>query len=219
MILAYGVALALLERHHTGRGQKVETSLLAAAVAMQSVDLVKLEGETIERRDGDLGTGAQRCADGKFIRVAALTERQFVALLHLLEMEELLELPEYLGERRNVTAIFRQRRDQVAQAYFKRTASEWLALLNEADIPCGPILTRAEVFEDEQLLANEMIVPMDHPDAGRIQILGIPLRLADNPASIRSHAPSLGEHTTEIAAELGYTEEQIADLRTIGVLA
>lgn len=218
MILAYGVMCALFAREKTGKGQKVETSLLAAAVAMQSVELVKIEAEPPQPKDETAASPSYKCADGKYINVAPLTEKQVIALVEVLDMGWILGTPEYLAENRNITGLMRNWRDDMQAAFLQRPAQEWLDLINAADVPCGPVLTRDEVFDDEQLLVNEAIVPMDHPYAGPIKILGIPVRLSDNPGSIRLPAPSLGEHTEQIVRELGYSDEQVAELYARGAV-
>lgn len=216
MLMAYGITLALLDRERTGRGQKVDTSLLQAAIAMQSTQFVTLEGENA-RREGE-GDTAIRCADDRFISVAAHTERQFVALVDLLELDHVLASPEFLSEDHNVSVLMRTFRQEMIQAYRKRPAAEWISLLTDADIPCGPILTRAEVLEHEQVIANDMIERIDYPGVGEVTVLGVPVHLSERPGSVRLRPPLLGEHTDEIAAEAGYTAEQVVALRARGVL-
>lgn len=216
MIMAYGITLALLDRERTGRGQKVETSLLQAAIAMQSTQYVTLEGDE-SRREGD-GNSSIRCADDRFISVAAHTERQFVALVQLLGLDHILASPQFLQEDHNVSVLMRTFRGEMMQAYRARPAAEWVQLLTEADIPCGPILTRQEVLQHEQVIANEMIAHVDYPEVGDVTVLGVPVRLSERPGSIRMRPPKLGEHTDEIAAEAGLMAEQIAGLRARGVL-
>jgi formyl-CoA transferase len=97
-------------------------------------------------------------------------------------------------------------------------AHVWLERLRKADVPCGPILDRSEVPYEEQVVANEMMVPLDHPVVGETRIVGTPVRLADAPPVELKPAPTLGEHTEEILGELGYDAQRIAELRDAEVI-
>lgn len=213
MLIAYGVALALLARERTGRGQKVESSLLQAAIALQAVDLVYLESDPHIPDQGITSSGVYRCGDDKHINVAAYTEKQVIALCKTLGLDQVLQHHTFLAEDRDITLIQRLWRAEMADAFSRKPAAEWLRLLTEADVPCGPALTRSDVFEEPQVKENQAIVSMDHPDAGRIGIVGIPVGLSENPGSIRIPAPSLGEHTDEVLGRLGYSPERIKRLR------
>lgn len=219
MLLAYGITLALLARERTGRGQKVDTSLLQAAVAVQVVDLVQMDADPNPPGGSLLSSGVYRCGDARYINVAALTEKQVVALCTVLGLEHILQDASFLAEDRDITLIQRQWRTEMTGAFASKPAAAWLRLLTEADVPCGPVLSRAEVFDEPQVRDNDAIVPMHHPDAGAIKIAGIPVTLSDNPGDIRLPAPSLGQHTDEVLQHLGYSAEQIADLHARNVVA
>ena len=107
----------------------------------------------------------------------------------------------------------------MVQAFATRPAAEWQHLLLGNDVPCGPVLSRDDVFEHPQLLENEIIVSTDHPEAGEIKAMGIPVHLSANPTRPGSPAPYLGQHTDEILRDLGYDDVQARELRTRRVVA
>ena len=99
-----------------------------------------------------------------------------------------------------------------------KPAAEWLTLLAEHDVLAAPVYTYKEVFADPQVMLNEMVVTQDHPVAGRIRVVGIPVKLARTPGQVRTPAPLLGEHNDEILTQLGYSEAEVARLRAARVV-
>ena len=94
----------------------------------------------------------------------------------------------------------------------------WLALFDEAGIPAGPVRFLEELFDDPQVLANGLVVELEHALAGSIRMVGTPITISGTLTSARSASPVLGEHTDALLAELGYDEAAIADLRASGVV-
>ncbi len=84
------------------------------------------------------------------------------------------------------------------------TTAYWVEILNAAGVPCGPVNSVAEVFEDPQIQAQDMVMDIDHPGYGLVRMLGFPIKLSETPCTVRRSAPRLGEHSHEILAELGY---------------
>ena len=114
-------------------------------------------------------------------------------------------------------------RDQVradfARAFLNRTTDEWLDILLAEDIWCAPVNDFAGVEADPQVAANEMIVEWEHPTAGRVRGVGIPVKYSATPGAIERPAPLLGEHSTELLREFaGYSDEEIADLEAQGAV-
>jgi crotonobetainyl-CoA:carnitine CoA-transferase CaiB-like acyl-CoA transferase len=101
---------------------------------------------------------------------------------------------------------------ELESALAARGTDEWVAVLVEAGVPCGPIHDYRQVFEDPHTQAREMSVELDHPVEGAVRALGIPVKLSDTPGSIRRPAPLLGEHTAEVLREAGFSDEEIAAL-------
>jgi len=101
-----------------------------------------------------------------------------------------------------------------------RPRDEWVQLLNDNAIPCAPINSMDEVFQNPQVLHRNMLVEVDHPKAGKIKLVGIPVKYSDSQIAIRRPPPILGEHTAEILSEiLGYDDTSIAMLRKEGIIA
>jgi crotonobetainyl-CoA:carnitine CoA-transferase CaiB-like acyl-CoA transferase len=221
ILLAYGVALALLVREKTGQGQRVETSLLNMAIAMQSVDLVRVEREEPSPQGGDFSAQAMyspyRCADGKWLIIVVVNDRQFQGLCRALELEHLVREPRFstpLKRAQNSQELY----ELLEGIFSTRPREEWLRRLEVEDVPCAPILERGEVFEHPQIRENDMILRVEHPLAGWVEMMNIPLRLSLTPGSLRRPAPTFGQHTDEVLLELGYSWEAIEELRRKGVV-
>lgn len=218
MLMCYGVMLALWEREKTGLGQRVSTSLLQAAVAMQSVDLVLPEDDPTPEPEGANPTyGAYKCADGAYINISALADHQFARLLTAMDLDHLNQDPRAKDPVQKTQ--FRAEVYQLFEGLFEtRPFDEWLKVLHEADIPAGPILDRKQVFDEPQIVANDMLVRTHHPAVGRVKMLGVPLELSRTPGAIQRPAPGLGEHTVEVLKELGYSGDEIEALRAESVI-
>lgn len=98
------------------------------------------------------------------------------------------------------------------------TTAYWVETLNAAGVPSGPVNSVAEVFEDPQVLAQEMVLDVEHPGFGMVRMLGFPVKLSDTPCQVRRTAPELGEHSDAILTELGYGAEALAAFRRDGVI-
>ena len=218
MLMAYGVMLALWARERTGRGQQVETSLLQAAIAMQSTSLVRVDGDpTPAVEAGGPGYGIYRCGDGVFINVGALQQNQFQRLCLAMDLGHLAQDPRFDDPRRQHE--FRAEVYPVIDELMRtKSSAEWISILDAADIPCAPILDRSQVYDEPQIVQNEMIVPVEHPKVGRVRMMGVPVRLSETPGEVRIPSPLLGEHTNEVLDELGYSTQEIEQLRGEAVI-
>jgi crotonobetainyl-CoA:carnitine CoA-transferase CaiB-like acyl-CoA transferase len=219
---AYGILCALEHRQHTGAGQFVDTSLLEAAMALTVWE--STEYWSTGRTPKALGSAhrlaapyqALRASDGWFT-VGANNDKLFDALCRALAR------PDLAGDARFRTGASRleNRRvlaGEIEQTTVKEPRAHWLARLDAAGVPSGPINTYPEALEDPHTLARSMVVDLQHPGAGPIKNLGVPVKLSDTPGAVDRPAPLLGEHNDTILAELGYGETERQALRAQGVI-
>ena len=222
MYAAFGTVSALLGRGRLGQGQQVETSLTNSLVSLFTYASASyfVTGAPPARTGNDhpivAPYGLFQAADGE-IAVAPSTEGMTAKFLAALGLADLLLQPEYatnadrMRHRAPLNALVNARTAE-------RTVDEWIAALNGAGVPCGRVQQLAEVFEDPQILAQEMVIDVPHPGRGDVRMTGFPVKLSDTPARIRHPAPELGAQTDEVLRALGYTDDKIATLRQSGAL-
>jgi len=215
---AYGVLLALYARTHSGVGQEVDVSLLDAMIAFQSMEATSFLNSGIVPRKSGSGHwllsqpyGVYQTQD-KELAVNAHSGEWWPRLCRVPEFAHLgadarFATPESRLQHREVLTA------DVAGILRTRTRDEWLARLGEYDVLCAPVYTYAELFADPQVQHNGMVVEQEHPTAGRIKVIGIPVKLSETPGDVGPAAPLLGEHTQAILQELGYDATSIDRLR------
>ena len=218
-----GVLAALHHRTRTGIGQYVDTSLVEAGVALSVWEATEyFSGPGVPAPMGSAHRmsapyQAIRCADG-YVTIGANTDRLFQRLCGVLGRPEWGEAGDFANNGSRVS-----NRTKLAQLIESVMVLEpcrhWLALLQAADIPCGPINNYAEVFADPQIAARDMVREIDHPVLGHIRTLGSPIKMSATPADANRRAPLLGEHTHEVLTELGLSDDEIAALRRSSAIA
>lgn len=204
MFLAFGVLAAVEARHRTGRGQRVETSLLEAATSFCVYEAAHYFATgTRPPRIGQQHRGSSpyqvfATAD-RWITIGASQQAFFEKLCAILDLPNLPADPRFAS----VAERVRHNRALVAllQAPLREQPAEhWLTALEAAGIPAGPVLHFDEVFTDPHFLARGMVAETTHPETGPFRTLGVPVKLSETPGSVRRAAPRLGEHTSEVLA-------------------
>lgn len=219
---AFGVLAALQARERTGRGQRVETSLLESMIGTMGFQAVRvLNGAPVPPPAGNFHPinapyGAFRTRDG-YVTIGATGPKRWRAFC------EIIGAPEWLDDPRFATNGDRHaRRYELAELIGEKlqahTSAEWESILNEAGIPCGPILPLDQALDHPQTRHREMVVERDHPTMGTVRLLGMPVKLSDTPAAIWRTPPLMGQHTDDVLEELGLSAEEIADLRERGIV-
>lgn len=219
---SYGVLAALQARERTGRGQEVNTSLLESMVGMLAFQGVRyLNGAGVPPPAGNhhpinAPYGVVKASDGH-LTIGATGDKRWPALCRVIDAPEFLEDERFKtnGDRYENRLLLA---DMISEKMQTKTADEWELILNEAGIPCGPIYTLDQTLEHPQVHHREMVVEKEHPTAGTIRLLGLPVKFSDTPGDIHRVPPLLGEHTGEVLDELGVSQAEIDKLAQSGVV-
>jgi formyl-CoA transferase len=222
LFAAYGILCALEHRDRTGEGQLVDTSLLEAAMALTVWESAEywVTGEAPKA----LGSAHRLAApyqallasDGWFT-VGANTDRLYEGFCRAIDRPELARDPRFetrKGRLANRAALI----DEIEATTSKEARAHWLARIDAAGVPCGPINTYPEALADPHALARQMVVDLVHPGAGPIKALGIPVKLSETPGAVDRPSPLVGEHTADLLRELGYDADAQRALRAAGVV-
>jgi crotonobetainyl-CoA:carnitine CoA-transferase CaiB-like acyl-CoA transferase len=226
MALLSAVMLALFARERSGRGTRVSVSLLASGAWSNSVMIqAKLLGAGfLERRPRENARSFTavyyRAGDRQLFKMAVVdTRRDWPKVCRAIGRPELASDPRYATlEERLKEGRMRELIDLCDRIFASQPMQYWQHSLEEADVPYSVLATLDDVVADKQMAANGVFVEMDDPALGRVRTVDTPMRIEGQPKVTPSPAPRLGEHTSEILAEIGLSREEIQSLaeRRIG---
>ena len=230
--LAWGILAALVARSIHGVGQRVDTSHLSSSIWLQGL-AVSMGQLTRHKPDSEINltynpprtdaynplANYYRCADGRWIMLANFqADRYWPSFAAALGIDALIDDPRFAdtlarGENRHELI------PMLDGIFAERTYDEWAEVLESSgDFIFSPVQNLTELPDDPQVVANDYITEVDHPDLGRVKLANHPVNYSETPHSIRSVAPELGQHTEEVILELGYTWEDIASFQDKGVI-
>ncbi len=243
--LVIGLLAALQHRHQSGEGQYVEVAMMDAVMNLCRVKfrdhqrlfhgpLAEYSVGThqgmgaVPRAGNDSGGGqlgnAIRCKPGGPNDFLYIVVQEVVWADLAKRIGQELGLPDLVNDPRFATIAERRNHQNdmwelIGELALKYTKREFMAILNELDVPCGPIMSTEDLFSDEHVLGRQMMVELDHPQRGKWYNVGMPIKLSASPAEIR-RSPTLGEHTDEILREvLGTPQADIDRMRDAGAFS
>jgi crotonobetainyl-CoA:carnitine CoA-transferase CaiB-like acyl-CoA transferase len=214
-LLVQGILLALLARGRTGHGQRVEVALLDGVMWMQGwfvarpVDGGKAASSTSAR--DPLSGCVYRTLDGYVVLTHVFRPHPLREICAALGIDDLSHDSRFASP--GVRAEHAEALRGVLQARLReRTTAEWVEILEGADIMCAPVQALEDAMADPQVRHNEMVVEVEHASHGRIEIVGVPVKLSETPGRVRTAAPRIGQDTSRILRRYGYSEAEVAEL-------
>jgi crotonobetainyl-CoA:carnitine CoA-transferase CaiB-like acyl-CoA transferase len=216
---AVGILAALMARERTGRGQFVDISMTDGVYSMlvSQLSAYFATGAVPRRGETTLDGGAHyyntyETKDGKWLSIGAIEPWFYANLCKAIGREDLLPCEFVEGEQRQALKATLQ------ETFKTKTRDEWFAILSRHDICVGKVYDLDETEHDPHLRARDMIVEVEHPEAGPVKQVGISVKLSETPGQIRFLAAPLGAHTDAVLTGLGYGTETIAALRQAGAI-
>ena len=220
LTVAQAITAALLARERTGKGQHVRLDMLNAMLSFWWPDV--MSNQTFI---GAGATAAGTIADARliyktrddYVLAACMSNAEWHGLVTAIGKPELADDPRFRTMPDRV-AHLREQYDELKDGFLSKTTNEWLAILRDLDAVCAPVNTPENVCDDPQVRGSGIIWNGEHPVAGKYRQPIHPIQFEQTPASIRRHAPVLGEHTEEVLNELGFDAVEIQRLREQGAV-
>jgi alpha-methylacyl-CoA racemase len=217
LMAAFGVMAALHERARSGEGQFVDVSMTDGSLAWLALEAARYFCDGQVQRRGELMLAGRlvcylpyEAADG-WVTCGALEPKFWAAFCRGVGREDLID--------KQLERPGSETWEQVAEIFRSRTRAEWRAFNDEHDAMIEPVLDLDEALDSELVRAREMVTQLDQPHIGAVRQLGVPIKLDRTPGRAEAPAPALGEHTAEVLAEVGYSEDEIDALVEQGAAA
>jgi crotonobetainyl-CoA:carnitine CoA-transferase CaiB-like acyl-CoA transferase len=217
-----GILAALYFRERTGRGQKIESSLLEGQVSWMTYHAVSYfaSGEPPRRMGSGHASvapyGAFPTGDG-FLVVAVVNDGLWKRFCEVINREDLLDDPRF-----ETNPLRCEHRDELQaeleSALASQPADEWARRMDEAGVPCSPVNSLDTVLNLPQVLHREMVVEIEHPEIPSLRMPGIPVKFSETRGTVRLPPPLLGQHTDEVLGAIGYSINDVTELRNAGVI-
>jgi alpha-methylacyl-CoA racemase len=214
LMAAVGILAALQEARRSGEGQMVDISMTDGSLAWLAMEAGRYFGSGEVPRRGDIMlSGGIVCyrpyeaADG-WVTCGALEPKFWARFCQAVDRPELIE--------KQFEKPGSDAHGEIAEVFKTKTRAEWKAFNDEHDAMIEPVLDLGEALESELVREREMVVSYEQPEMGEVKQLGFPIKLSRTPASIERPAPALGEHTTEVLTEVGYSSEEAQMLEESG---
>tara|TARA_Y100001970_G_scaffold264411_1_gene350991 strand:- start:2316 stop:3503 length:1188 start_codon:yes stop_codon:yes gene_type:complete len=220
MNMTVGILAALFSRNATGKGQRVDVSLLGGQIYAQASEYTAylMTGEVPGRSNGGhpllpMAYGVLETADGYIALVGVLPDKR-QALYEAAGVPELIE-DERFAPIIYTTEIRQELFRLLADGFKAKTTDEWAAILDRIEVRYAPVNDYAQAASDPLVTTNKYIVELEDFNGETRRVVGSPIKMSDTPTSPSASAPELGQHTEEVLLELGYTWEQIGELRDL----
>ena len=223
LLATIGIIGALLIRDRSGKGQKIDISMLDGAIfsIIGRENYFFIKGKKLpltgNRNFHIAPANSYLTKDEEYIMVIAHTQKHWVTLCESLGIADLANDSKFKTNPERVKNVD-ELDELMGKIFLERTQDEWVKYLSSKGVMAGPVYTFEKLFNDPQVLHDEIVQEVDHPVAGKINLLKTPINLHENPPKIRRPPPVLGQHTREILLEMGYSEEEIEDLKITDVI-
>ena len=219
---AQGITAALLARERTGHGQRVDIGMLDTTAALLTYQAANwfTTGETPKRQGNRHATIAPyetfTTQDGEIV-IAVGNDDIWKRFCGVMGLQELGADPRFATNKDRM-ANYHAMRPPIDRVFRTATCAEWIERLNNAGVANGEVRDIGQMLNDPQLAARNMVETLMHPTIGATRVIGAPIKLSKDPASVRTPPPVLGQHTDAVLKEIGYDAKTIAALRTKRVI-
>jgi crotonobetainyl-CoA:carnitine CoA-transferase CaiB-like acyl-CoA transferase len=217
LFAALGIMTALLERERSGEGQWVQSNLLMSQIAILDFQAArflqtgKAPGQAGNDHPTSMPTSAYKTKDG-YMNIAATGEGMWRRVCEGIGRKDLLEREDFKGDQnrsKNRVAL----NGEIGKALAAKPTAEWIEILTKAEVPCGPIYSIDQMFDDPQVKHIGAAATVKSPKLGEVRIINQAVKLSRTPARMVAAPPEVGEHTDEILKDLGYDKPEIESLR------